>query len=202
MNKKIVTTVLASVLLLSPLSSYTYADSPTVEKSSKQTNASSINQTITPQNLPPIIDKGQEPTVIYSETIKYDENGNEIYRQVSGSEVKSADFQGEIINDGGFNWRSIGSKDANNKINKDSYNVALILVGAFSNYLPTRLLTSVAMGVSGSLIYFYQPPVVTYHTENYRDFDAVNEYVKSVTVTRNESGAKVYTDTKVQKFLR
>ncbi|PHB21074.1 hypothetical protein COE80_22565 [Bacillus pseudomycoides] len=206
MKKKIVTTALASILALSTLAPYAHADSPTVEKSIEQTNVSSINQATKFEdfwkNTPPVVDKGQEPTLMYSETIQYGENGNVIDRQVSGAEIKPADFQGTIINDGSFNWKSAGSGDADNRIEKHSYNVALILVAAFSNYLPTKILTSIAIGVSGSLAYFYQPPLVTYHTENYRDYDAVNEYVKSVTVTRNANGAKMYTDTKVQKFVR
>lgn len=202
MKMKIATTTLASILLLSPLSSYAYADSSVVEKSSEQTNATTFEDFT--KNTPPIIDKSQDPTVIYSETIKYDENENIIDRQVSGSEVKiniDSKIQGQIINDGGFNWKYVGYKEADNKINKDAYNVSLILVGAFSNFLP-KFFTSIAMGVTGSLMYFYQPPVVTYQTGSYRDYDAVNEYVKTETITRNANGARMYYDTKVQKFVK
>ncbi len=51
-------------------------------------------------------------------------------------------------------------------------------------------------------MYFNQPSLYRYYTDNYRDFDAVNEYVKSVTVTKSEGGTRLYSDTKVQKFVK
>lgn len=143
-----------------------------------------------------------EDNVVYSESVVYDEKGNVVDRQVSGTEAKPSSSQGLVIADGSFNWKYVGSRESSNKINRDSYNVALILTGAFSGYLPGRLYPAIAKAVAGGLMYFNQPSLYRYYTDNYRDFDAVNEYVKSVTVTKSEGGTRLYSDTKVQKFVK
>lgn len=207
MKKKLATTALASVLWLSPLYSYAHADSQTVEKSNSQTSPLTTNHdTTTSENfsqaIPTIIAaQNLEDNVVYSESVVYDEKGNVVDRQVSGTEAKPSSSQGLVIADGSFNWKYVGSRESSNRINRDSYNVALILTGAFSGYLPGKLYPAIAKAVAGGLMYFNQPSLYRYYTDNYRDFDAVNEYVKSVTVTKSEGGTRLYSDTKVQKFV-
>ncbi|WP_234785677.1 hypothetical protein [Bacillus mycoides] len=122
-------------------------------------------------------------------------------REVSGTETRASNVQGVIIADGSFNWKHASSKDSSNRINKDNYNVGLILVNGLSSYIPWKPVQVTAQVVASVLMYLNQPSITYYRTEAYRDIDAVNHYVKAVTDTiKNEK--KVYRDTKVMKYTR
>ncbi|EJR73053.1 hypothetical protein P4388_29685 [Bacillus thuringiensis] len=171
-----------------------YADSPTATEAA---NSPAKFAGVTS----PLDTSSADFEVLYSETVKFDENENVINREVSGTETRTSNTQGVIIADGSFNWKHASSKDSSNRINKDSYNVGLILVNGLSSYIPWKPVQVTAQVVASGLMYFNQPSITYYHTEAYRDIDAVNHYVKTVTDTI-KNGKKVYTDTKVMKYTK
>lgn len=171
-----------------------YADSPKVPET---TNSATKYTGVTS----PLDTSNAEFEVLYSETVKFDENEKVINREVSGTETRTSNVQGVIIADGSFNWKHASSKDSSNRINKDSYNVGLMLVNGLSVYIPWKPVQATAQVVASGLMYFNQPSITYYHTEAYRDLDAVNNYVKTVTDTI-KNGKKVYTDTKVMKYTK
>lgn len=187
MKKKIITAGIATTLLLSPIVSFADSSTPVKSNDFTQHNFNNIEN---------------QPTVLFSETIQYDENGQVIDRQTKGTENPIPNKERVIINDGSFNWKYSNTKNSSNRVNKDSYNVGLILVGGLSSFLPTAPLQSTAIVVSGGLAYFYQPAVTYYTSDVYTDIDAYNRYVKTVTVSKNANGTKLYSDTKVMKYLK
>ncbi|QWG42850.1 hypothetical protein EXW35_32020 (plasmid) [Bacillus mycoides] len=171
-----------------------YADSP---KAPETTNSSTNFAGVTS----PLDSYNADFEVLYSETVKFDENEKVINREISGTETRTSNAQGVIIADGSFNWKHASSKDSSNRINKDSYNVGLMLVNGLSVYIPWKPVQATAQVVASGLMYFNQPSITYYHTEAYRDIDAVNHYVKTVTDTI-KNGKKVYTDTKVMRYTK
>lgn len=145
--------------------------------------------------------------LLSSETVIYNEDGT-VKAQITNEfgNQPTSDFETYVVVSDGpsYSWDLIGTEYGTNKLDKDAYNVALILLGGLNTYVKVKTVQAVATVTLGALAYFGQPTVYYYKQLTYVDKDAVNDYVKTITYTYSDSSRTklVATSTKVQKFTR
>jgi len=122
------------------------------------------------------------------------EVGTSVYYYPTSQAIQSIVEPFAVIDPGTANYSLVHTKYYDNKLDKDAYNVALILAPAVTTAANAHPLTkAITAGMAGLIRYFHQPTVYYYTQKTYVAYDSYKVIVKTENyVYTNSSRTKLY----------
>ncbi|PFH85773.1 hypothetical protein [Bacillus sp. AFS088145] len=131
------------------------------------------------------IDLGDGVSLVSSEQVNYDENGNVIGKY--SVEVKpSIPNKRAVINEGGYSWKFFSTKYSDTVVEHEGYVIVSRLLPSAIPFMPTRLQQAAAATLLTYIQYYPRPKLYYFTNHTYTDSDNVNNYIKTDTYTYSD----------------